>query len=110
MWPPNLHQMAYSDVIKQMLPNSGGLTGKRFVFGNMNNDWDRLVTVLIKETVGRGGGTAKGKSQHSVRIAREDYFLFDDAGGVDLPRIDYPESDEPSGGISTMFITIDEGG
>lgn len=110
MWPPNLHQKAYSDVIKEMLPHSGGSVGKRFVFGSMNNDWDRLVTMLVKETVNRVGGTAQGKSQHSVRTARGEYLLFDDTGGVDLPSIDYPESDEPGGGISTIFITVNEGG
>ncbi|CAM0554887.1 hypothetical protein EHLJMEHL_00475 [Vreelandella titanicae] len=105
MWPPNMHREAYSDVIKGILANGSGTIGKPFAFGNMHNDWDRLVTLLIKETVSKAGGTAQGKSQHSVWCLGKEPYMLNPKNGIDLPNIDYPEGDDLGGGISTMFIT-----
>lgn len=109
IWPPNSHQESYSDVIKGILTNASGAIGKPFIFGNRNDDWDRLVTLLVKETARRAGGTAQGATQHSVCSRGEGFYLTTCEKGIDLPNIEYPESEKTDGGISTIFITVNDG-
>ena len=77
--------------------------GKRFVFGNMSDDWDRLITVLINETLASSGGTAKGKKQHTYS-----YLSPSNMGSFgrlnEACEENIPVSDDPRG-ISTLFFT-----
>ena len=98
MWPPSAYPEPYSKAIVDMVSGYHGAMGERFIYGNLHNDWDRLVTVLINETLAGCGGTAKGQKQHTAFYFSEtEQSLWGSAGN------DIPHSDDPQG-ISTIFI------
>lgn len=108
MWPPNSHPETYSAAILGMITRPINAMGKHFILGNMSDDWDRLITVLINETLASSGGTARGKKQHT-------YFYLS-SRNMDFPGRLYggfegeiPVSDDPQG-ISTVFITPENSG
>lgn len=107
MWPPSLHHEAYSKAILGMVTRSANAMGRPFTKGNMTADWDRLVTVLINETLATTKGTARGARQHTI------FHLG--AGGADLGGAggqaegEVPANDDPQG-ISTVFITPESPG
>lgn len=109
MWPPNRHRKSYSNVIKGMLSGARGSIGKSFQLGNMANDWDRLVTILVYETIHAAGGTAGGALQNTILGVRgRAEYCTDVELDWALPPTDYPAGEGPGGGIPAIFISKDE--
>jgi hypothetical protein len=84
-----------------MITRASGAMGEPFIFGNMTMDWNRLVTILIQETIGGAVGTARRKRQHSIV-----YGFNGDFNKFNFANVDYPLSDDPQG-IPIIFITPD---
>lgn len=104
MWPPSTHLEAYSEAILGMVTRDANAMGKHFILGNISNDWDRLITILINETLASSGGTSKGKTKHTyIFLEARNLGLLGSLNGNFEEEI--PVSDDPQG-ISTVFITL----
>lgn len=108
MWPTNSFRTAFPEVIRQMAGSYSNSLGKRFKYGNVANEWDRLVTVLIDETLTATGGTARGALQSSV----SSYPAFTAESQL-LPIMDHSAnegngSEEHPRGIPCIFVTPNE--
>lgn len=105
IWPPSSHRGTYSDAIINMVAKSPGAMGEPFSTQNQSTtDWDRLITLLINETVAVAGGTSQGSRQNTVVFGR-----VGDFDGVQFVQGEYPVSDDPRG-ISTIFVTPESEG
>ena len=102
MWPPSSHHETYSEAILGMVAGSANALGRPFINGNMSDDWDRLVTLLINETLATTRGTAKGPRQHTIFHLGSGNIGIGGTGGIQEGEV--PASDDPQG-ISTVFIT-----
>ncbi|WP_349918656.1 hypothetical protein [Aeromonas veronii] len=103
IWPPASYSETYSEAILGMITRPINSLGKHFIFGNMSDDWDRLITLLINETLASSGGTARGKKQQiSFSLNSNDTDCFRALNNSFEG--EFPASDDPQG-ISTVFIT-----
>ena len=100
MWPPGAHAESLDSVLIEMVRKTSGALGKPFQRSLKGNDWDRLVTLLIDQTLRSAKGTAKGSLINHVN--------FQGVGGMvsggGIINNDFEDSEEP-GGISTILIT-----
>lgn len=107
MWPPSNHRQSYSAAMLDMAAKSPGAMGKAFRTNNTKDEWDRLVNVLISETMAGIEGTAGGSRQNTIfHIGDGDLGLGGYGRYIESELV---ASNDPRG-ISTIFITPEHDG
>lgn len=107
LWPPSAHHEPYTEAIIGMVIKFPSALGKPFVKNSKRDEWDRLVSLLINETISGITGTAHGARQHTVY--HYDIGNFSHGGFNEIIENEPPSSNDPRG-ISTVFITPDHNG